>query len=267
MNARYQDPVRGQFISEDRAVVNLGSGPDLLRDPQQLNLYSYGRDNPIRYTDPTGDYTAAQNAAIANVFAAFGVTTPNAAQSSAIGNLALSFGVPAPLITNLAGGSYGSTPAGYVPASSGVSSTANGAAPAVPSPVYYSAVISNAVSTPQTPTGGNLLGFPGRQSHFNRHGDDFGAQTPDEYPNMAEKFLQNSPQNPNVQVKYNADQNTLRAYDPTTNTFGSYDTQNSNVRTYRKPDLNKYPNYWESQSGEAMSTEELITLMALILPK
>ena len=68
-------------------------------------------------------------------------------------------------------------------------------------------------------------------------------------------------------MKYNADQNTLRAYDPMTNTFGSYDTQNSNVRTYLKRDLNKYPNYWESQSGEAMSTEELITLIALILPK
>src|SRR5215831_3141963 len=35
MNARYQDPVRGQFISEDPAVK--AASRDLLQDPQQLN--------------------------------------------------------------------------------------------------------------------------------------------------------------------------------------------------------------------------------------
>jgi hypothetical protein len=81
MNARYQDPVRGQFISEDPAVIGLNQSTGLsgdpntvtvdafsngsgqtssayLNDPQALNNYSYGRDNPLRYTDPTGnDYT------------------------------------------------------------------------------------------------------------------------------------------------------------------------------------------------------------------
>jgi RHS repeat-associated protein len=116
MNARYQDPVRGQFISEDPLVNGLSSGAKLLMDPQQLNFYSYGRDNPVRYTDPSGDYTAAQNAAIANVVATFGVTNPTAAQRTATGNLALSFGVAAPVITNLAGNSYGSTPSHQNPA-------------------------------------------------------------------------------------------------------------------------------------------------------
>jgi hypothetical protein len=77
MNARYQDPVRGQFISEDPAVVGLNPSSGLtgdpntttveaflngagqtssayLDDPQALNFYSYGRDNPLRYTDPSG---------------------------------------------------------------------------------------------------------------------------------------------------------------------------------------------------------------------
>jgi hypothetical protein len=80
MNARYQDPVRGQFISEDPAIVDLnpntglagapntatvdaflnGSGQTssaYLNDPQALNLYSYGRDNPLAHTDPTGRLT------------------------------------------------------------------------------------------------------------------------------------------------------------------------------------------------------------------
>ena len=77
MNARYQDPVRGQFINEDPAIVGLNPNSGLsgdpnttivdaflnsngqsssayINDPQALNFYSYGRDNPLRYTDPTG---------------------------------------------------------------------------------------------------------------------------------------------------------------------------------------------------------------------
>jgi hypothetical protein len=79
MNARYQDPVREQFINEDPAIIGLnpntaltgnsntatvdaflnGSGQTssaYLDDPQALNFYSYGRDNPLRYTDPSGKY-------------------------------------------------------------------------------------------------------------------------------------------------------------------------------------------------------------------
>jgi RHS repeat-associated protein len=59
LQARYQDPQRGQFMSEDPTFVALGN-PDQLRqlsqqdqqaflaDPQQLNSYSYGRDNPVQ---------------------------------------------------------------------------------------------------------------------------------------------------------------------------------------------------------------------------
>ncbi len=45
--ARYYDPVLGRFISPDTIV------PDPM-DPQALNRYSYVRNNPIIYTDPTG---------------------------------------------------------------------------------------------------------------------------------------------------------------------------------------------------------------------
>src|SRR6516165_554750 len=79
MNARYQDPVRGQFINEDPAIVGLNPNSGLsgdpntatvdaflnsngqsssayINDPQALNYYSYGRDNPLRYTDPSGKW-------------------------------------------------------------------------------------------------------------------------------------------------------------------------------------------------------------------
>ena len=46
--ARYYDPLTARFISADAMV------PSLL-NPQDLNRFSYVRNNPLRYTDPTGN--------------------------------------------------------------------------------------------------------------------------------------------------------------------------------------------------------------------
>jgi RHS repeat-associated protein len=66
LNARFYDSSRGQFLSEDPAFLALGN-PDrveqitqgqqesLLSDPQKVNAYSYGRDNPVSQKDPTGN--------------------------------------------------------------------------------------------------------------------------------------------------------------------------------------------------------------------
>jgi RHS repeat-associated protein len=45
--ARYYDPDLGRFISPDSIVPSVG-------DPQSHNRYSYTRNNPVKYTDPTG---------------------------------------------------------------------------------------------------------------------------------------------------------------------------------------------------------------------
>ena len=45
--ARYMDPQLGRFITADPTVQH----PN---DPQDLNRYAYARNNPIRFTDPTG---------------------------------------------------------------------------------------------------------------------------------------------------------------------------------------------------------------------
>ena len=46
-HARYYDPLIGRFISADTIVPKPG-------DPQSLNRYSYVRNNPLKYTDPSG---------------------------------------------------------------------------------------------------------------------------------------------------------------------------------------------------------------------
>ncbi|MBI5793634.1 hypothetical protein HZA87_00910, partial [Candidatus Uhrbacteria bacterium] len=59
LNARYYDPARGQFLSQDTVYLSLGSGTDkreqvALLDPQSQNSYSYGRGNPIGFIDADG---------------------------------------------------------------------------------------------------------------------------------------------------------------------------------------------------------------------
>lgn len=47
--ARYLSGAMGRFTSPDAPLVDQHVG-----DPQSWNLYSYVRNNPLRYTDPTG---------------------------------------------------------------------------------------------------------------------------------------------------------------------------------------------------------------------
>jgi RHS repeat-associated protein len=48
--ARYYASSMGRFLSPDPLSIEMHR----LGDPQQLNLYMYGRNNPLKVTDPTG---------------------------------------------------------------------------------------------------------------------------------------------------------------------------------------------------------------------
>jgi RHS repeat-associated protein len=50
--ARYYSPAMGRFTSQDRMFIEHGSN---LADPQQLNSYTYTKNNPIGYVDPDGN--------------------------------------------------------------------------------------------------------------------------------------------------------------------------------------------------------------------
>ena len=47
---RYNSSAMGRFMSADPILVKA----DRMLDPQRLSLYAYGRNNPLKFTDPTG---------------------------------------------------------------------------------------------------------------------------------------------------------------------------------------------------------------------
>ena len=49
--ARYYSSPQGRFTSPDPVII----ASERLIDPQQMNLYPYARNNPLRFTDPTGE--------------------------------------------------------------------------------------------------------------------------------------------------------------------------------------------------------------------
>ena len=80
--------------------------------------------------------------------------------------------------------------------------------------------------------------------HFDRHGADFGAKTPDEYARLAHEFFVRG-RSEGLPTKVDPSNGTIRIYDPQTNTFGSY-SPDGLTKTFFKPTS---PSYWDRQVG------------------
>lgn len=90
------------------------------------------------------------------------------------------------------------------------------------------------------------------QDHFDRHGRDFGSQSPDEYAAQAWLFLQRA-RAESLPTKVDDTDGTLRVFDPKTRTFAAYN-RTGRTKTFFKPDS---PGYWERQPGRALKPAEL----------
>ncbi len=82
MNARYQNPSTGRFVSQDPAFWALPNV--LLANPQKQNSYTYADNNPVTMSDPTGELSkntvtnilkGAMNGTIKDIKGAIGIIT------------------------------------------------------------------------------------------------------------------------------------------------------------------------------------------------
>lgn len=94
---------------------------------------------------------------------------------------------------------------------------------------------------PASATWGNLETL---EDHFDRHGRDVGARTPEDYARLAWEFLQRA-MDEGLPAKQDPDDGTLRVYDAKTGAFAAYN-RNGTTKTYFKPES---PGYWGRQPG------------------
>jgi len=86
------------------------------------------------------------------------------------------------------------------------------------------------------------------QDHFDRHGRDFGAKSPDDYAAQAWRFRQRAVAE-KLPMKLDTD-GTVRVFDPKTRAFASFN-RNGTTKTYFRPDN---PSYWQRQPGRPIQT-------------
>ncbi len=102
--------------------------------------------------------------------------------------------------------------------------------------------VKKLVAPPTKKTWGNL---PALQDHFERHGKDFNATSPDDYARQAWEFLQHG-MDLGWTAKLDESDGSLRLYDPKTKAFAAYN-RNGTTKTYFKPGS---PDYFQRQPGK-----------------
>ncbi|MBL9176675.1 MAG: fibronectin type III domain-containing protein [Verrucomicrobiaceae bacterium] len=90
------------------------------------------------------------------------------------------------------------------------------------------------------------------QDHFERHGRDFSAKSPDDYAAQAWRFLQRA-RDEGLPMKRDDTDGTLRVFDPQTRSFAAYNAA-GRTKTFFKPES---PGYWQRQPGRVVKAAEL----------
>jgi RHS repeat-associated protein len=226
--ARYYDPRSGRFLRQYPLGLDAGDA----------NLYRYVFNSPANLTDPFGLASGGEYGSKAG--AAAGAVGAIRLLGDRIFNI---FACLADYISHQIGG------------------------PDVPGATCETAgetavnVAGALLNTKAKPRKTRELGGPGgRQAanelphwgnpetlapHFKKHGKDFGAKSADDYARQASEFLRRS-QAERLPTKID-NTGVIRAYDPKTNTFGSYNADGTAI-TFYKPTSRTY---FDRQPGSA----------------
>ena len=108
-----------------------------------------------------------------------------------------------------------------------------------------------AAPPPTRRTWGNMGSL---QDHFDRHGADFRATSPDDYAAQAWRFLKRAVDE-GLPAKIDDSDGTIRVWDPKTRAFAAYN-RNGTTKTYFKPGS---PDYFQRQPGRPVKLKDLLT--------
>lgn len=86
------------------------------------------------------------------------------------------------------------------------------------------------------------------QDHFDRHGGDFSAKSPDDYAAQAWRFRERAVAE-RLPMKLDSD-GTVRVFDPKSRAFASFN-RDGTAKTYFRPDSSSY---WQRQPGRPVQT-------------
>jgi len=270
--ARYYNPTLKRWIQPDPIIQDIF-------DPQTLNRYSYVKNNPMRYTDPTGNVYLSPPACAAVLGYTLGaflvgselryieglhtcVTNEKMTRTQALTSLECHSRGFSRAVDKIQDSYFASTgfirsipPSGGQKTNPGYEITRTDIEPS-----KY-----NFVSKGASSLSGSLMlesepisrGFTGlgkwgsaekEQDHFIRHGIGVGAITKSEYSQMSAAFLQNSIGSNEVLTKVSSE-GVLRIVDPNSRYFGSYTPSGGTKSFYQlKPHIDPV-NYYNQQEG------------------
>ncbi len=98
------------------------------------------------------------------------------------------------------------------------------------------------------PTRATWGSLPSLQDHYERHGGDFRASSPDDYAAQAWRFRERATTQP-LPMKQDTD-GTVRVFDPKSFAFAAYN-RDGTTKTYFRPNN---PSYWQRQPGRPITT-------------
>jgi RHS repeat-associated protein len=263
LRARYYDPSIGRFLNEDTYEGQIDN-------PLSLNLYTYVHNNPLIYSDPSGNYCVSSNGN--NTHAGFCSSTPQKYEMSDVmiegmpyinnGVLRGYYRADASIIwlsnnetskqsfwqfmTKSQYQEYvEAVPLGNMIVMGGFSSLMSVAT----APLYASK--PEAKGTGYNGTRNTAIDFTKGNNkstlskHFGDHGGDFGYKNETQYLRGARNFVSKSPTS--TTQSFTSNEGTYFRYDSATNEFGIIN-QYGGISTYFKP--TEGINYWKNQVAQ-----------------
>jgi RHS repeat-associated protein len=213
--ARYMEAMIGRFISPDAVGPvdpQTGSinGKNIF-NPQRLNSYAYGLNNPYKYKDPDGNQDMM-------------VEDPGHMQARRLLNKIFKEG-PGSILGELRRG------AGAIGADQ-------------PNPEATKKITDSFKTAEEIAKMTNWGRSETLKQHYRDHGADFGAKSEEDYAKQASDFHVRG-RTEGLPTKID-EKGIVRIYDEKSNTFGSYNPDGS-TRTFFKPKDGQ--KYWEKQPG------------------